>query len=411
VNAGSNRGLRMAYAVAGLGGVGFFVMSVLLLGVWPARVLEEQTAATAPDSPLELTAAEVRGRQIYAREGCAYCHTQQVRYAEADIARFGAPTLAWETRFDLPHLWGTRRIGPDLARAGGTRPADWQLVHLYDPRLVAPLSIMPAYSWLFEGSADRPRQEARDLVAYLETLGRAREMAWPEGDTKAREALGDDGWAAMAFEAPVLNANPARARPRGGAPDLAEVPVSDRGRGLWRDYCASCHGEGGAGDGPGAAWLSPRPTNVTLREYTRERLADALWNGVAGTAMPAFRDHSLDNLAELTAVVRDLSAPGSFAVASPDDLTRGAEVYAAHCVQCHGEAGRGDGFAAGELPVAPTDFTGQRVSVAETMRILGTGMPGTSMPPWTDRLDASELTGVAAFVRQFFLDGTTGATP
>ena len=98
MTAGAGRSLRMAYLVASVAGVAFFVMSVALLGVWPGRVLERQTLAMSPERPLGLTVGEERGRAIYAREGCAYCHTQQVRYVHADMKRFGAPTLAWETR-------------------------------------------------------------------------------------------------------------------------------------------------------------------------------------------------------------------------------------------------------------------------------------------------------------------------
>ena len=155
----------------------------------------------SPPHPLGLSVSEQRGRAIYSREGCAYCHTQQIRYLHADMARFGAPTLAWETRFDYPHLWGTRRIGPDLAREGANRSEDWQFAHLYAPRSLVPDSVMPAYPSLFDGSADRPRQEARDLVAYLETLGRARELAGPEGEAHARAGCNcpNDEMAQMAF--------------------------------------------------------------------------------------------------------------------------------------------------------------------------------------------------------------------
>ena len=76
------RFLRMSYLAAGIGGLGFFAMSVLLLGVWPGRVLERQIHGTSPDHPLPLTASEQRGRVIYGREGCAYCHTQQIRYLD-----------------------------------------------------------------------------------------------------------------------------------------------------------------------------------------------------------------------------------------------------------------------------------------------------------------------------------------
>src|SRR5439155_10931339 len=83
-----------------------------------------------------LTASEQRGRVIYGREGCAYCHTQQIRSLAADVRRFGAPTEPWETKYDYPQLWGTRRIGPDLSREFNLHSRDWQLTHLYNPRLV-----------------------------------------------------------------------------------------------------------------------------------------------------------------------------------------------------------------------------------------------------------------------------------
>ena len=120
MSSGHGRVLGMSYLVASVAGVVFFVLSVALLGYWPKRVLDEQTRAMGPEYVLELTPSERRGRAVYSREGCAYCHTQQIRYLASDRARFGAPTLAWETRLDYPHLWGTRRIGPDLSR--GQRP-------------------------------------------------------------------------------------------------------------------------------------------------------------------------------------------------------------------------------------------------------------------------------------------------
>src|SRR5260221_8317481 len=124
-----------------------------------------------------LTASEQRGRVIYGREGCAYCHTQQIRSLAADVRRFGAPTEAWETKYDYPQLWGTRRIGPDLSREFNLHPRDWQLTQLYNPRLVVRDSVMLPYPWLFRGSANQPTQEGLDLLAYLQSLGRARQLS------------------------------------------------------------------------------------------------------------------------------------------------------------------------------------------------------------------------------------------
>src|SRR5438309_144269 len=161
--------LRMSYLVASIGGVGFFALSVLVLGVWPGRVLEEQTRRMSPDHPLGLSASEERGRLIYSREGCAYCHTQQIRYLAADVSRLGAPTLAW----------------------------------VVDP---------------------------------------------------------------------------------------------SRGTGIYVRNCADGHGARGEGEGAGAPGLHPRPVNLAAHEYTLDRLGFALWNGVVGPAMPAWRDLSQSDL-------------------------------------------------------------------------------------------------------------------
>ena len=404
------RALLMSYIVASVAGVAFFVMSVSLLGIWPERVLAEQSKAMAPPHPLPLTAAEIRGRATYAREGCAYCHSQQIRYTEADMARFGAPTLAWETRFDYPHVMGTRRIGPDLSRAGATRTENWHFVHLFAPRAVVPLSIMPSYAALFDGSPDKPTQEARDLVAYIESLGRARELAWPDADLAARAAVPDDKWAQMSLNAPVLNAHPARTRPGGDVPLFGDAASGETGQALWQDNCAGCHGDQGRGDGPAAQWLSPQPTDLTAREYTSGHIGNALWNGVHGTAMPAWRDLARENLAALVNVVQTLSEAVGETGPGDIDLSLGENVYAANCADCHGDSGAGDGFAASELPVAPTDFRGKRLTIAESVRVLRYGVRGTSMAPWTDRLNDDEMLAVAHYVRQFFVrkDTETG---
>ena len=394
--------LRMSYIVACVAGVSFFVLSVSLLGYWPKQVLAEQSELLAPENALLLSASQERGRDIYAREGCAYCHTQQVRYTAADMQRFGAPTLAWETRFDYPHQLGTRRIGPDLSRAANTRTDDWHFLHLYAPRAAVPLSIMPSYAALFDGAPDKPSQEARDLVAYLNSLGHARELAWPENDRRGMEVSAGNKWAQISLQYPTLNEHPARTRPRGNAPRLADAAPTAKGEQLWADNCSGCHGADGRGDGPGAAWLSPQPTNLTVRAYAAARLADVLWNGVHGTAMPAWRDQAPEDLAALANVVRGFSSLGGDVTPSVSQLRTGGEIYAANCAECHGETGGGDGFAANDFPITASNFRQERVSLDEGIRILRNGVRGTPMAPWTDRLNDDEIVAVAHFVRQFY---------
>jgi cytochrome c oxidase cbb3-type subunit II len=397
------RVLGMSYLVASLAGVGFFAMSVFLLGYWPKQVLDAQTRSMGPEFVLPLSASARRGRAIYAREGCAYCHTQQVRYLAADRARFGAPTLAWETRLDYPHLWGTRRIGPDLARAGGTRPDDWHFAHLFSPRAIVSQSVMPAYPGLFDGAPDRPRQEARDLVAYLNTLGTARELAGAEGEARAREACNcaDDEMAHMAFDGP-LNAHPARARLAREAPTLPRGGDLVRGQQLYTAHCATCHGSRGEGDGRGAAGLLPVPANLAEHEYAAERIAGALWNGVAGTSMPAWRDQSPDDLSALVEAVRALSRTGSDPTLPGNLMELGRRAFKEHCVQCHGERGDGQGPAGPELAIAPANLTLQRPTLARTLETLRGGIPGTPMAPWTSRLTDAEIVAVAQYARSLY---------
>src|SRR5260370_28208997 len=110
--------------------------------------------------------------------------------------------------------------------------------------------------------------------------------------------------AQMAFHVPALNANPARARRRGTYPKLNAVSDPDRGRQIYAHNCAGCHGDRGQGDGPGAAALHPAPANLVEHQYTLDRLAFALWNGVAGTSMPAWRDLSVQDLSAVAQAVR-----------------------------------------------------------------------------------------------------------
>lgn len=407
MSASPGKAVRYAYLVASVAGVLFFVMSVGLLGVWPKQVIDAQTAAMSPAHPLGLSASALRGRAIYGREGCGYCHTQQIRYLHTDMSRFGAPTLAWETRFDYPHQWGTRRIGPDLSRVAGTRSADWHFAHLFAPRSVVAHSVMPAYRGLFDGAADRPRQGARDLLAYLETLGRAREIAGPEGEAHARAGCNcpDDEMLQMAFEGAV-NAHSARTRREGDVPALPPSTDLERGRRLFGDHCVTCHGETGEGDGPGAAALRPKPGTLVEHAYTDARLAEVLWHGVAGTAMPAWRDHPPADLAAIAVAVKALRADRPEPALPAELQELGARVYASSCVQCHGEQGDGRGTAAAQLTMAPSSFRDQRPSLDHALRVLRNGVDGTPMAPWTGRLGAPEIMAVAHHVRSFYEGGT-----
>ena len=114
-------------------------------------------------------ALQLEGRDIYIREGCVGCHSQMIRPFRAETERYGHYSVAGESVWDHPFLWGSKRTGPDLARVGGRYSDEWHRAHLYNPRNVVPESIMPAYPWLVEHSLDG-KDTARKMSA-LRTLG------------------------------------------------------------------------------------------------------------------------------------------------------------------------------------------------------------------------------------------------
>ncbi|MAL98617.1 cytochrome-c oxidase, cbb3-type subunit II [Hydrocarboniclastica marina] len=116
-----------------------------------------------------VTALELEGRDIYIREGCHVCHSQMIRPFRAETERYGHYSVAGESVYEHPFLWGSKRTGPDLARVGGRYSDAWQRAHLYDPRSVVPESNMPAFPWLFEEKVDHT--ETAGKMKTLQTLG------------------------------------------------------------------------------------------------------------------------------------------------------------------------------------------------------------------------------------------------
>ena len=102
-----------------------------------------------PYTPLELA-----GRDIYIREGCYNCHSQQIRTLVGDVLRYGSYSKLGESIYDHPFQWGSKRTGPDLAREGGKYPNSWHFFHMRDPRQISPGSTMPDYPWLYTDKTD-----------------------------------------------------------------------------------------------------------------------------------------------------------------------------------------------------------------------------------------------------------------
>jgi len=133
---------------------------------------DEFARAFGEPTPAVFTKAVEEGKALYIAEACWHCHSQFVRPVSNESLRFGPVSTPeeYQNRMNLPHLFGTRRVGPDLIRSAGRHSNDWHMAHLYNPRSVAPYSVMPSYPWFFDAER-RPTERALSLVAYLQWLG------------------------------------------------------------------------------------------------------------------------------------------------------------------------------------------------------------------------------------------------
>lgn len=138
----------------------------------------ERVKGVRPYTPLEQV-----GRNIYIREGCYTCHSQQIRPFRDEVERYGHYSLAAESMYDHPFQWGSKRTGPDLARVGGKYSNDWHVVHMIDPRAMVPESVMPAYPFLAEKLI-----RTDDIADHLVAL---RRVGVPYSDEMVAEAKAD----------------------------------------------------------------------------------------------------------------------------------------------------------------------------------------------------------------------------
>jgi cytochrome c oxidase cbb3-type subunit 2 len=159
-----------------IGGLITTVVPPLVDKSW-GRPFENHDPSKGPTGKLrQLTALELKGRATYVREGCWYCHTQQTRTLVADTKRSGwrgvdSPiSTPDEFVYDSPHMFGTKRTGPDLSRVGGKYNRQWHRTHFRNPRDLVPGSVMPTFPWIANSD-----EEFGALVAYIQTLGRAKD--------------------------------------------------------------------------------------------------------------------------------------------------------------------------------------------------------------------------------------------
>jgi cbb3-type cytochrome c oxidase subunit II len=191
-------------------GLGLFILAGFLTGYLPvhhlARIDYKSLEEITPEPSLEFIDLSKRypeafkkafgaptvdkyrealklGKKQYIAEACWHCHSQYVRPISNEDQRFGKVSWAAEYRNEmfLPHLMGTRRIGPDLIRESGRHGNDWHAAHFFDPTLVSPASVMPRYTWFFDG--ETPNKTGLSIITYMQWLG-----SWATPERLAYEA-------------------------------------------------------------------------------------------------------------------------------------------------------------------------------------------------------------------------------
>ncbi len=162
-------------AIVGVASIGGFVEIAPLFTI-------HETVEAAPDMRV-YTPLELAGRNIYIREGCYACHSQMIRTLRDEVERYGPYSLAVESKYDHPMLWGSKRTGPDLARLGGKYSDAWHVAHLLNPRDVVPESVMPRYGWL--------KRNALRIDDLGEHLAAQRAVGVPYTDAMIENATAD----------------------------------------------------------------------------------------------------------------------------------------------------------------------------------------------------------------------------
>lgn len=283
-----------------------------------------------------------------------------------------------------PQMWGTRRIGPDLARESGKRSADWQLVHLYNPRYIVPDSMMPSYPWLFHGAPDWPTQDALDLVAFVNTLGRARAELSPAPQP-------------VPYVLPVASSTG----------DVAE------GRAVFEANCSGCHGKNADGRSIGGQSLRPVAFNLAGYRLSNRLIWRVLQTGVPGSSMPSWNTLPGAQFRAVADYVSSIADAGQLDEAqrfASDDMLMdgGKRVYATHCARCHGDTGAGDGPDSHTLLPRPANFHEIMPSYAAAAEVIQQGVPGSGMPPWP-LLTSEEVQAVTYYIRSFYGQDQTGS--
>lgn len=351
--------------VALVAGVAFFFLALITQGILPfiepsARTTHVTSVVRTDFGQLkwmvteatDYTPAQQVGRQVYLREGCWYCHSQYVRPVTGETRRWGPVSESGEYAYDVPHLFGTRRIGPDLTRVGLKFSDEWHLAHFWNPRQLSPDSIMAPYRALFDTPA-QPIQIVDGGGGSLTLENNA--ITQPLFDFASKEQI--------------------RLTPN--AEGLLFVPMRARGK------------------APVILIPNKEYTGKTVHLAVETKEIEGLIAYLQKLGMNRGKWRDLFEPQQLEVV--DATLPRS-----PQWIAYGKEVYQRRCLGCHGVSGDGNGPAATFLyRQRPRNFaaavfkfrlTKEPVPTdGDLLRTITRGVRGTAMPPWyelplTDRL-------------------------
>jgi cbb3-type cytochrome c oxidase subunit II len=255
------------YRLGAIGIVTTFFIIIFSTVLMPMVLFNPKPSGRGNDYTVEKVADAHRGRQIYVREGCFYCHTQFNRLQDRG---YGPLVKAGDYVYETPHQLGTARTGPDLTNEGGRMSNEWQKAHLVEPRAVKPGSIMPSFSYLDD-------RDMNDLVSYIQSLGNRRSsVAYVEAPDEYQSTT-EAGKKLIARKTVDTNSSAS----------------ANAGRGIYTQNCAVCHGLDGYGNGPNSRSLEKKPANFSrafFKQYPDEMWFYRVSEGVPGTRMPRFQE-------------------------------------------------------------------------------------------------------------------------
>lgn len=236
----------------------------------------DRIAEVKPYTPLQQ-----EGRDIYMREGCNNCHSQTVRTLAADIERYGyggTNSKSGEFVYDRPHLWGSRRTGPDLARIGLKYPdpkGAWHKKHMENPQSVVPASNMPAYAFLNKPLDTTYSEKKMKLLGFPYTQADLDEV---KGKTEMDAIIAY--MRKLGTDIPVKKAAAAQASAVAAKNPFTDVKtVEEEAKAIYKQNCASCHGDKREGS------LGPA---LKGSAKTDTELYDVISKGLEDNGMPSF---------------------------------------------------------------------------------------------------------------------------